>query len=302
MSESESYFESALTDLGIDQSSLGEDPVELPEELSEEHGETVAPEEQGSEESDVDELNEKEAPIESSKPEEEIAPIEEQKLTLKEFQEIAKKEQELDLKQKAFQEEMSVKEKEFQAQYGEKVRVHDQMDEFFSHFAEKDPELFSILQSEFSEFNKQFTNPVVDKVSREVAELRKELGQFKAKASDEVVRTKLESEVVQVKNTIGKDAEAAGIKIDYAAVEDVWADNPKLSYEEAVWSKYGAQLAKAMASKAKVTAVEKKVQAIPKVVTAGTVAKSNVRPSVDVSKMSWDQATRYFAKQVMGKN
>ena len=227
------------------------------------------------------------------------APIEEPKLTAKEFQEIYAAKQELELKEKAFTERMQSQESEFKTQYQEKLTEYDKFDSFLASLAQKDPDLFGVLQSEYQEHTKHYANPVVDKVSKEVAELRKELSQFKSKASDEVTLTKLSSAMNELKAGLGKEAEALKIKVDYNAIEDMWAKG--IEPKEAFYAKYGESLHKAALSRAKVEIATKKVEAQPKVATAGNVNRSNVSKGASYKDMSWDQAMGAALKSVLGK-
>jgi hypothetical protein len=290
-----SIFESAFQELGIDKSRIDNDEPEVTEAPKPEQDAKAEVVEENKEESDL----EHEQESDEVKPEGEEtneAPIEEPKLTAKEFQEIELAKTELATKQQAFQEEMQAKEKEFQANYGDKLKDYNQFDDFLAYYAEKDQDMFRLIQSDFQDFIKQSAHPMVEKFNQKVSDLEAKLSKFEAKASDEVVITKLNAEVEKVKNTIGKEAEAAGIKIDYKAVEDVWGNNPKLSFEEALWAKYGASLAKAQASKAKVATAESVVKARPVVATSGAVKKSNAPTVKDYSRMSYLDILKEEAK------
>lgn len=298
-------LESAMTDLGIDLNSLDADldfegEAESMEAEGDATGEEVKTESVDDDsESDLNkqtpegEEKKEEAPAEEAQ-EEAPAP------TAKELQEIAAARTELEAKEKAFTDRIAAQEKEFQEKYHEKLSTHDQMDDFFAHLADKDPELFDLLKGEFQEHQKQYSNPVLDQFRKEQQELAKSVNEIKQRFSDEATRLKLDSEMNQVKSSLGKDAEAAGIKIDWEKVEDLWADNPKLNLEAAVYAMYGANLTKAMASKAKVETVEKKIQARPAVATAGSVSRSNTPTRANIPTDAFG-AVRYFAKQLTGK-
>ena len=291
----------AMNSLGIpaeafDDGSLELAPDEQEESAPSESSEVVDGEESEQIEASTDAENIPEGD------EQKEAPIEEPKLTAKEIQEIATARQAFEQEQKQWQEAMANKEKEFQAQYGEKIQAHNEFDSFLADLNAKDPDLFKLVANEFAEYRKSYSNPAIEKFQSEMAEIKKELKQFKAKASDEVTRTKLDAEVNQVKSTLGKEAEAAGIKVDYKAIEDVWADNPKLSFEEAFEAKYGKALRAAAISKSKVAQAEKKVQAVPKVPTVGAVKRSASPTVSSMAGMSWDQALNAAMKNVIGKN
>ena len=294
---------SAAAELGIDLNSLDEgSDFETETESTEAEGEvTEQAVETEPEESDLDET---EAPEGEEKTEVQTeTPVveEEPKLTAKEFRELEAARTELATRETALKEERAAMEREFQEKYHEKVSTHDQMDDFFAHLADKDPELFDLIKGEFQEHQKQYSNPVLDATRKEIQELKNELKGFKEKTADEVTRTKLDAEMTQVKSTLGKEAEAAGLKIDWAKVEDAWADNPKLGLKNAFYAEYGESLVKASASKAKVDAVEKKVAARPAVSTAGNVSRSTAPVTQNFSKMNTRDVVGYFAKQLTGK-
>jgi hypothetical protein len=227
------------------------------------------------------------------------APVEEPKLTHKEFLAIQTEKQALDAERKSFQEEMTKQRQELQEQFGSKVEEYDKFDSFLDRLAQKDPDLFKILQGEFAEHVQHYSNPVVDKVAKEVAELKKELSSYKAKASDEVTLAKLDAEFNSFMNTTGKEAEALGIKVDRKALEDTWAKGGSL--EEAFYAKYGKQVVTATKSKLKLETATKTVAAQPKVTTAGSVKRSTVPTTKDYGSMSWDEAARYEMRRVQGK-
>jgi succinate dehydrogenase flavin-adding protein (antitoxin of CptAB toxin-antitoxin module) len=183
-----------MSDLGISESSLdaseevsateGTD-TEVNAEEAEASTETVEKEKEG---------EDKEAPAEDKATEEEEnkeAPKEEPQLTLKEFQELEAKRQEVEAKEKALNERVAAQEKEFQEKYLSKVNDFDEMDAFLAHLADKDPDLFGLIQGEFKEHQRQYAGN--QKLMNELKSLRDEVTAYKAKASDEVVLTKLDS-------------------------------------------------------------------------------------------------------------
>jgi succinate dehydrogenase flavin-adding protein (antitoxin of CptAB toxin-antitoxin module) len=283
------FFQSAMAEMGIDQSRLDEDSLELGDVEAEANVETAATEDVAKEESDLD-IESEEAPAAQENGEEENkeAPAKEPKLTLKEFQEIEQAKVALENERKAFHEEMEKSKTEFAQQYAEKIKDYDQMDEFLNYYAEKDPDMFALIQQDFKEFTKQTAHPMVEKFNQKVSELEQKLAKYETKASNEVTITKLNSELNEVKNSLGKEIEASGIKVDWNKVEDVWAAGEKgnLSVKNALYAVYGEQIAKAMASKAKVAAVESKIKARPVVANIGTIQKSNAPVAKDYSKMS----------------
>lgn len=297
---------SAASELGIDVATLDESPdFETDTESMEAEGEVkeeaLAVDAEISDEDDevesVPEGEEKEAPVEA--PTEE-APIEEPKLTAKEFQEIEAQRQAFEAEKAAFMEQKASLEKEFQEKYHEKLKAHDEIDSFLAEIAETEPDLFEVFKEKFQAHQKQYFNPVINELREKNNQLEQKLDSFMKKASDEVTITKLDSEMNKAKSTLGKEAEAAGLKVDWKKVEDLWADNPKLSVESAFYAIYGSNLTKAAASKAKVEAVAKKVEARPKVATAGNVGRSNTPTQANVPSNTFD-AVRYFAKQLTGK-
>lgn len=298
-------IQAAMAELGIDQSTLddgSEMETEAETENTEVQEEVTDPEVETEEDSD---LNEDPNTETGDKPTEENPEAnkvtEEPKLTLKEFQEIDAAKKQLEAAQAAFKEETAAKEKEFQEKYHEKLKVHDQFDDFLARLAEKDPELFGIIKTEFEEHGKEYSNPQIEQLKQQNNELSKKLDTFLSKASDEVTRTKLDSDMANLKATLGKEAEAAGLKVNWESVEDAWADNPKLDLTEAFYAKYGKQLTIAAASKAKVDTVTKKVAGTPAVSTAGTVKRSNAPVVQDFKGMSTRDVINHFAKQATGK-
>lgn len=293
---------SAMADLGIDPSTLddGSDletedvSMDASAEVNDEVVETKDAEfsDDDSEEAPVtpegDETKVEEAPLEVAQPEQ----------TAKEIQEIAAAMLELSAKEKSFMERMTNEKMEFQKEHHEKLKTHDQMDDFFAKLAEKDPDLFDLVKGEFQTHQKEYAQ--FEEFRKETQSLREEINIFKAKASDEVTRTKLDSEMNQVKSTLGKEAEAAGIKVDWSKVEDAWADNPKLDLRKAFYAEHGEALLKASVSKAKVEAVTKKVEARPQVATAGSVQRSTAPTKENIPKDAAG-AVRYFARQLTGK-
>lgn len=278
-----------------DESSELETEIESTDAADEVKDETVETE------SDEDGLNDPPTTEEDATVTPETEVKEEPKLTLKEFQEIESAKKSLETERNAFMEQKASMEKEFQEKYLEKVKTHDQMDDFLAHLADKDPELFDLIKGEFAEHNKQYSNPVLNELKQKNADLEKKLDSFLNKTSDEVTRTKLDSEMNKVKTSLGKDAEAAGVKIDWAKVEDVWADNPKLSVEQAVFALYGQNMMKASASKASVANAEKKVAARPTVSTAGSVNRSNTTTEKSFAGMKTRDVVGHFARQLAGK-
>lgn len=294
---------SVMTEMGIDPNSLDEgSDLEVETESMEAEGE--ANEETEDTESDLeDDSIDPETHEGDEAPPTEAAEVveEEPKLTAKEFRELDAKRIELDAKEKAITERFANQEKELQEKYHEKVKTHDEIDAFLGHLAEKDPELFDLFKGEFQEHRKMYTNPLQEETRREISELRKELDSFKNKAGNEVTLTKLETEMNQAKATYGKEAEEAGLKVDWAKVEDAWADNPKLGLKNAFYAEYGESMVKAAASKAKVEAVTKKIDSRPKVATAGTINRANSSASENLSGMSIGDVLRLEARKFTGK-
>lgn len=220
------------------------------------------------------------------------------KLTAKEHQELQAARDELAQERKAFTEERAQVEKELREQYTDKIKKFEEIDAFLAEYAANDPDAFDLFRGDFQKFQRQYSNPVIDSLRSELQTISQELGQFKAKASDEVTLTKLDSEMEKFMSATGKDAEAAGIKVDRKVIEDLWAKG--LTVEEAFHAKYGANYVKAKESKAKVATSEKKVQGRPAVSTAGNVSRSNTPVKHEVPKNSFD-AVKYFARQLTGK-
>lgn len=296
MIDTDSAVHQAATDLGIDLNSTDEgSSLETETESMEAEGEVKNEEGQ---EPEQEEVSSEEAPSLEDEGEKAQPPMDDAPKTVKEIEEIKVLTQQLELKEKAFMERMQAQEMEFQKQHHEKLKAHDELDSFLAELAANDSDLFDLVKGAFQEHQKQFNNPVINSLKQKNEELEKKLDSFLGKASDEVTRTKLDAEINQVKATIGKEAEASGLKIDWTKVEDTWADNPKLSIEGAVFALYGANMMKAAASKAKVETVTKKVQARPAVNTAGNVKSSSQKAPSQVPSDAFG-AVQYFAKQFM---
>ena len=303
-----SQFGPAMEELGINPDSLDasdldfgseeveETPIEEPKTDEEVEESDEDSEESESVEETSPEGEEKEASEESASSEE----VSEEK-TAEEVQAVDEERLAFEAERKAFTEERAKIESEFVAQYAEKLKAHDEFDSFLGNLASKDPELFSLLQEEFADHRKANSNPIIEGLKRQQDEMSKALSEIKEKFSDEATRTKYYAELDKVKSTVGKEAEALGIKTDWKMVEEVWKNNPKLSLTEAFHAKYGASYAKAAASKAKVQAVENKVKARPAVSTAGTIKRPNSKPSSHIPTDT-ESAVRYFARQLTGKN
>jgi hypothetical protein len=297
--ETSNGISEAMADLGIDPRSLDSDSSPETDAVNTDvegdvEGDAVkATEQQSPEEGDVETKDTEEVTAEPAAQE---AP-EEPKLTFKEFQEIQEAKSLLETERKAFMEEKAQMEKELHEKYHEKIKIHDAFDSFLDFKAEHDPEFFSLMKGDFQEWRKQNQpNPEIEETRREIKEIRGELDKFKSRASDEVTLAKLDTELHKFNSTLGKDAEAAGLKIDHEVIKDMWAKG--LTVEEAFFAKYGASFAKAQASKAKVETVTKKVQARPAVNTAGNVKSSAQKTSPQVPSDAFG-AVQYFAKQFM---
>jgi hypothetical protein len=292
--------------LGIDLNSLDADSdFETPTESTEAEGEASEEgvKEEGeltdeNEDSELEQTDGEETQEAQEKPAEET-PKEEPQLTAKEHQELQAAREELAKERQAFTEERAQVEKELREQYSEKLTRFDELDAFLADYAERDPDAFGLFKNDFQEYQRQYSNPVINSLKTQIESLTKEVGQFKAKASDEVTLTKLDTELKNFMSTTGKEAEAAGIKIDSKVIEDLWAKG--LTVEEAFNAKYGAAFLKLSVSKAKAATVEKKVQARPPVATAGNVNRSNSPVKEAVPTNAFD-AVRYYAKQLTGKS
>lgn len=298
MTDVSSDISQALQESGIDPATMDDGSLDPSEFASLEQEAPVESEEVESEEM-APEAVDNSAEVETQGEEKTEAPIEEPKLTAKQFEEIYAARTELEGKQKAFDDSIAKREQEFQSQYSDKLEEYNKFDSFLASLATKDPDLFGLLQGEYQEHTKHYANPVVDKVSKEIAELKKELGQFKAKASDEVTLTKLSSAMNDLKAGLGKEAEALNIKVDYNVIEDMWAKG--IEPKEAFYAKYGESLHKAALSKAKVDIATKKVESTPKVSTVGNIKRSTTPVTKDFKAMSWDEALSASVRSVLGK-
>jgi hypothetical protein len=303
MSDNTAVME-AVSSLGIDVNSLDADSdLDMASIDSTEAVEEVKPEgevkEEGEFEDDSEDpanLADEEKPV--AKTAEEAAP--EQPKTIKEVEEIKAQRTELEARFKLLDEQKAKMEKEFQEKYHDKLKNHDELDSWILSVEKSDPELFELLAGSFQEHQKQFSNPILNQTREELKAIKDELNGFKTTVSDEVTRTKLDAEMNQIKSTIGKEAEAAGLKPEWNKVEDVWADNPKLSLKQAFYAMYGEQIATAKASKAKLETVEKKIQGRPTVSTAGTVKASGTQVKTEISKNNFD-AVKQIARQLTGR-
>lgn len=291
---------SAMQELGIPQSRMddGETPtVEAEDKEVEAQPEESIEQEASEENGDLKEEGEEAQATTEGEVTEEV-PVEEPKLNAKEIQEIEAQRLQLDTERKAFQEERQRIETEFQEKFGEKIRMHDELDAFISDLETTDPDLFAVIKSSFGQYAKQFNNPVIAELRKQQEGLKAELDQFKSNATAEVTLAKLDTDLKKLQDSLGKEAEAAGVKLDLNKVKEVWASNPKLSPEQAAWVAYGPSLYKAAASKAKVSASEKKVAARPAVKTAGSMQASKGNTGTDFSKMSTREIVEWEARQL----
>jgi hypothetical protein len=299
MFDVESGMSQAMAELGINPDSLDEgSDLEIETESKEATGEIKE------EEVDADPIsNEDSEETEQALDGEEVAdsleaekPSEEAPVETEKAQEIETAKQNLEVEKKAFYDEKLKLEKDFQEKYSEKLKAHDDLDTFLGFVADKNPDLFEEFKSAYQEHREK--NAMLDQFREETNTLRAELEQFKAKASDQVTITKLEAELNQVKSTLGKEAEEIGLKIDWEKVTEKWATMPGSDIAFIAYGMYGANIAKAAASKAKVEAVTKKVSARPTVSTVGSVQKSNAPASGLREGASAFDAVNYFAKQL----
>jgi succinate dehydrogenase flavin-adding protein (antitoxin of CptAB toxin-antitoxin module) len=290
-------FGPALEELGISPEALDASDLELGAE--EESTEAISEEAETEPEEIETEDPEESLPEGEEKATPEEAPATEvvEEKTAKEIQEIEAQKSALEAERVAFQEERQRIETEFITQHSEKLKTHDEFDAFLTQLASDDAELFELLQEKYRDHTRAFSNPVVENLRKQQAETAQALNEIKQRFSDEATRIKYDSQLNQVKSTIGKEAEELGVKVDWKAVESAWADNPKLGLEEALYAKYGGQMAKAAASKAKVAAVEKKIQSRPSVSTAGQVNRSATTPARPVPSDPFE-AVKYFARQL----
>jgi hypothetical protein len=294
-----------MESLGISQSSLEEnESIDVEAEGTEAEAETNEASEGEAVEAKGEDVTEdvdsaekpegeeaKEAPAEEPKQAAENQEVEALKLKYAEEQKALTEER------TKFQAEMAELKEKFQ----EKIKTHDEFDAFFIDLEAKDPDLYGLVKSAFHEHARQYNNPVVANLRQEMAKISEELKSFKTQATAEVTLNSLQSERQKLAGGLGKDAEAAGIKLDYSKIDQKWASLPEgTTYEEAAFMLYGPTLIKASASKAKVEAVTKKVQSQPSVKTAGAVKSSSRPANAPVPKNTFD-AVHYFAKQVTGK-
>lgn len=293
---------SAMSELGIDQNSLDADEIT---NVESDNKEVEAKAEESSEEEasgeDGDHTEAVEASESQPEGEEKVeAPVEEPKLTAKEFQEIETQRQQLEIERKSFHEEKTKLEAEFQEKYADKIKAHDELDSFISELEVKDPDLYGLIKQSFNEHVRQYNNPQVAALREKMSAIESELNQFKSNATAEVTLAKLDGDMKKLQDTLGKDAEAAGVKLDLQKIKEKWAKNPDLSLEETAFVLYGPALMKASASKAKVEAVTKKVQSQPSVKTAGSVSATKATSTQDWTKMSAEDRVNYFARQLKG--
>lgn len=297
-------FTSAMTELGIENTNLDESDIESEDLVTEESQETEEAQENDGELDDEESLDPEttsEEALETEEVPQAKDEAEEPKMTRKEFLEIETAKASLEAKETAFNERIASQEKELQEKFHDKVKTHDEFDSFLANLAEKDPELFEILATEFKAHRSQYSNPVQEQTRQEISELRKELASFKEKASTEVTLTKLDSELKQAKETFGKEAEDAGLKIDWGKIEDAWAENPKMSLKNAFFAEYGESMIKASVSKTKVEVAKKKALAVPITPTAGTMRQSNASESKNFSGMSTLDVLKHEARKMTGQ-
>jgi hypothetical protein len=300
MFDVESGMSQAMAELGIDQNSLDEgSDLEIETESMEAEGEINEDKVETEPTSNEDESSDPETLEDVEKGEDEVQASDDQEKTVKESQEVETLKQNFEAEKKAFHEEMLKKETEFQQEHHEKLKERDDLDAFLGHIADKDPDLFDMFKVAYQDHRKEYV--MLDKFRQETQSLRQELNSFKEKATDQATLTKLDAELNQVKSGLGKDAEALGVKIDWDKVTEKWASMPGSDIEFIAHGLYGANIAKAAASKAKVEAVTRKVSSRPAVTTAGNVQKSASSNEPNFNGMNAESAVSYFARKLTAK-
>lgn len=300
MIDTQKAMSEAMTELKIDPSSLdANEDFEGEADNKEVEGEAVegaVEDAEGGKQNEPSDLNGEEkneaAPTEQ-------APVEEPKLTAKEFQELAAREQKIAEMEKAFTEKMALREKEFSEKFEEKVKAHDELDIFLAHLADTDSEVWDLFKGSYQNWQREFNNPAVQALREKNEALEKKLDAFMQRGTDQLTIAKLETEKNQLKSTLGKEAEAAGLKVDWDKLDETWAKYPGMPLEEAFYAKYGASLMKAKESKAKVEVAEKKVQSRPTVSTAGNI-KAAAKNTQEVVPSDAFGAVHYYAKKLAG--
>ena len=302
MSLVSSGMSSAMSDIGIDPSTIdGDSDLEVADNSMDAEVETNEEVVDAATEDDEDDSLDPEKPEDEEKGAEPVAEevIEEPKLTVKQFQEIETAKQNLEVERKAFHEEKQKMEVELNEKFHEKVKAHDELDSWLAHVANNDPDLFEVIKEGFQGYQNAANTPEMKALKGEQDALKNELKAIKEQFSNVNTIQKLDAEMVQLKSTLGKEAEVAGIKVDWSKIEDVWAKG--LDPKKGFYAEYGEALLKASVSKAKVDAVTKKESARPQVSTAGSMGRANTTSEKDFSKSSTRDVLGYFAKQFGGK-
>lgn len=293
---------SAMSDLGISPDSIdGDSDLEVTNDSMDAEVETNEEVVESALEDDEDDSSEAEAPEGEEKSVEPIAEevIEEPKLTAKQFQEIEAAKQTLEVERKAFHDEKQKMEVEFNEKFHEKVKAHDELDSWLAHVANNDPDLFEVIKEGFQGYQNAANTPEMKALKGEQDALKNELKAIKEQFSNVNTIQKLDAEMTQLKSTLGKEAELAGIKVDWSKVEDVWAKG--IDPEAGFYAVYGKAFQQAAVSKAKVSAVTKKESSRPQVSTAGTMGRANTSNEVSFKGKQTRDVLSHFAKQFSGK-
>lgn len=289
-----------MSELGIDQSRLDADESINVEALStdaevktEETSEIEASGSRETEAKDASDIgNESVTEGEENKEALTEAPVQ----TAKEIQEIETLRQEFKVKEDKFHEE-TLRFEQRQKEFDDKIKSHDEIDHLLINLETDDPELYGLFKNYAADHYRKLNDPQVMHLKNEMSAIKAELNQFKSNATAEVTLTQMNADIEKLQNTLGKEAEAAGLKIDAGKVKETWAKNPGLSLEQAAFVIYGPQLIKASASKAKVQAVENKIGSRPTVKTAGSIQSSKQSITPDFSKMTTREVVEYEARQ-----
>lgn len=291
---------SAVIDLGIDPGSLDGSDLEATPENKEVESIAEGEEIVASEETEDNEENtEKPEDVAEEVKTQEVQVID-PKLNVKEYQEIEAAKQSLEVERKAFTEQKALMEKEVQTYQG-KIADFDQLDGYLASMANNDPDLFELVKEGLQGYLKEENNPTVMKLKNEQAALKKQLDTFLGNASDQVTLMKLDTEKNQLKSGHGKEAEEAGIKVDWDLLDKEWAKYPPhTSLEKVFFAEYGSNILKAQVSKAKLEIATKKNAARPAVATSGNLNRSNT-PTKEVIPKDAFGAVNYYARQLLGK-
>lgn len=193
----------------------------------------------------------------------------------KKTQEVASQRAEL----QGFKSKMELEYKEHQNkitearnQFQNELKLKEQFDFCLDNIKQEDPVFYEELQNKLQSSIKHYSNPVVEKLMKEVESL-KGIHQNNEMAA---IKNQYQNDWSSAKTNIVPQIEKLGIKVDEEAVKQAWIKSGDM--KAAIFSVYGNDLNKLYTSKVKVDSAKNKIKTTNKV-----VARSPISNDVDVA-------------------